>query len=107
MKISKLKKVYFYEIESKLKNDYGLENIDPKVIEFLKDITKNGFYTNRPRSKTKKAKWTFLPFIICIIMVSIVGAFKWLLTGNGVFDNECFVIKKLIEWDKYCNFNII
>ena len=62
MKISRVKKVYDYELKNELKKRLGANEIDYKVRRFLEDICDAGIYRKEGIGKPK-LRITFLPFL--------------------------------------------
>ena len=107
MIISKVKQVYSYELQNKFKKRFGVQEMDYKYREFLDEICDDGLYVkNFPKNKPK-LRITFLPFLICILILYVVSLFKYLFTSSFYFGEKNLIITKMIAWDKYCRFNII
>lgn len=108
MKISQVKKVYSYELQQRLNNDFlsGGE-IDYRIRNFLEDICDDGIYKREYLKNKPKLRITFLPFILCVFILLIIGAIKWIFTGSAIFNSDNLVTKSMIKWDKYCRFNIV
>ena len=44
MKVTKIKKVYSYELKSKLKEALGAQELDYRVRQFIEDLCDDGLY---------------------------------------------------------------
>lgn len=106
MLISKVKKVYSYELQNKFEKLYDVK-VDYKTREFLDYLCDNGLYVKDYTKNKAKLRITFLPFLICILILNVVSLFKYLFTGTFSFGERNLIIRKMIAWDKYCRFNII
>lgn len=106
MKITKIKKVYYYELLNKYREKHG--EMDYRVRNFLEDLCDSGLY-KYDYSNSTPSKWriTFPLFITVIGLSFIYGCFKWLFTGNNLFSEKSTFVKFMVKWDKYCGFKII
>lgn len=107
MLISKVKKVYSYELQNKFKKRYGVQEIDYRYRQFFEELCDDGLYVKDYPKNRAKLRITFLPFLFCILILTVVSLFKYLFTGSFSFGEKNFIIRKMIAWDKYCRFNII
>ena len=107
MIISKVKQVYSYELQNKFKKRFGVQEIDYRYRDFLDEICDDGLYVRDYPKNKAKLRITFLPFLICILLLYVVSLFKYLFTGSFYFSEKNLFIRKMIAWDKYCRFNII
>ena len=107
MLISKVKKVYNFELQKKFKDKYGIQEMDYRYRDFFEELCDNGLYIRECNDNKTKLRITFIPFLICILILYIIGLFKYLFIGTFSFGENNFVIRKMIAWDKYCRFNII
>lgn len=107
MIISKVKKVYSYQLQHQFKKQFGVEVIDYKTRQFLDDICDKGIYVRESLSNKAKLRITFLPFLICVAVLNAVSLFKYLFTGSFQFSENSLIVRNMIAWDKYCRFNII
>lgn len=107
MIVSKVKQIYSYELQTKFKKRFGVQEMDYRYREFLDEICDDGLYVRDFPKNKAKLRITFLPFLICILILCVVSLFKYLFTGNYYFGEKNLIIRKMIAWDKYCKFNII
>lgn len=82
------KETYYYE---KLRNVVSENNI------YVRDYVKS-----KP-----KYRITFPFFLLCVLLINIFAAVKWLFTGSLEIDEKGWIGRKLIAWDKTCNFKIV
>ena len=85
MLISKVKQVYSYELQNKFKDLFGVQEIDYKTRLFLDEICDDGLYVRDYPKNKAKLRITFLPFLICILVLYVVSLFKYLFTGSFRF----------------------
>ena len=107
MLVSKVKQVYSYELQTKFKKRFGVQEIDYRYREFFDDICDNGLYVRDYLKNKPKLRITFIPFLFCVIVLYVVAFLKYLFTGTFYFGEKNLIIRKMIDWDKYCRFNII
>lgn len=107
MIISKVKQVYSYELQNKFKKRFGVQEMDYRYREFLDELCDDGLYVREFPKDKPKLRITFLPFLICLLILYVVSLFKYLFTGSFYFGEKNLIITKMIAWDKYCRFNII
>ena len=107
MKISKLKKVYAFELQNRYKEIYKLDEIDYRLRQFLEDICEEGLYERDNTKRKARLTITFPLFLLCVFLMTVFSCIKWLFTGNIYLNNRWWAVKKLVEWDRYCNFNIV
>lgn len=70
-------------------------------------LMESNFRIEEDLKEKAKLRITFIPFLICILILYIVALFKYVFTGTFYFNGENFVIRKMVAWDKYCRFNIV
>lgn len=112
MLVSKVKKLYPQEFLEKIKYTTGNQFVEDfkktyyweKIREAISD---NSFYIREHPKNKAKLRITFLPFLICILILNVISLFKYLFTGTFQFSEKNLIIRKMIAWDKYCRFNII
>ena len=107
MLISKTKQVYSYELQNKFKKRFGVQEMDYRYRQFFEEICDNGLYVKDYPKNKAKLRITFIPFLFCVMGLYVVALFKYLFTGSFQFGEKNLIIRKMIEWDKYCRFNII
>jgi len=107
MLISKVKQVYSYELQTKFKKRFGVQEIDYRYREFFDDICDDGLYVRDYLKNKPKLRITFIPFLFCVIVLYVVAFLKYIFTGTFYFGEKNLIIRKMIDWDKYCRFNII
>ena len=107
MLISKVKKVYSYELQTKFKKRFGVQEIDYRYRDFLDELCDNGLYVKDYPKNKPKLRITFIPFLFCVIVLYVVAFLKYIFTGTFQFGEKNLIIRKMIDWDKYCRFNII
>jgi len=108
MIISKTKKVYSFELQNRFRKRFDITEIDWRTREFFEELCHDGLYEYDYSKKNKpKLRLTFPLYFICIILLHIFACFKWLFTGSLSLDEKNWAVKKMIQWDKYCRFNLI
>lgn len=107
MKVTKIKKVYSYELQSKLKETLGTQELDYRIRRVIEDLCDDGLYIY-DYSKTKsKLRITFPFFILVVLLANVFSAVKWLFTGSARFSQKSWFVKTMVKWDRYCVFNIV
>jgi len=112
MKLTKVKPLYTTDFNNLIEERHGKE--------FLKDFKETYYYNKiadllydrdlfiRDFSKrNSRLRVTFPLFWIVVLLLNIFSCLKWLFTGSARFNEKSWVIKKVIQWDKYCGFNIV
>jgi len=107
MIISKTKKVYSFELENEYKKRFDAIEMDWRFRTFLSEICEDGLYRKEYNKNKPKLRFTFPVYFLCIILLHIFACFKWLFTGCFSLDEKNWAVKKMIQWDKYCRFNLI
>ena len=112
MLISKTKKIYPQDFLKKIEYSTGKQFVEDfkKTYYWQKlstAIFDEDFYVRDYPKNKPKLRITFLPFLICILILYVVSLFKYLFTGTFQFSEKNLIIRKMIAWDKYCRFNII
>ena len=107
MLISKVKQVYSYELQTKFKKRFGVQEIDYRYREFFDELCDDGLYVRDYLKNKPKLRITFIPFLFCVIVLYVVAFLKYIFTGTFQFGEKNLIIRKMIDWDKYCRFNII
>jgi hypothetical protein len=112
MIISKVKKLYPQEFLEKIKYSAGRQFVeDFKKTYYWQQLStaifEEDFYVRDYPKNKPKLRITFLPFLICILILNVVSLFKYLFTGSFRFSEKNLILRKMIAWDKYCRFNII
>jgi hypothetical protein len=112
MKLTKVKPLYTTDFNRLIENRHGKQ--------FLQDF-RNTYYYNKMTDllferdifvrdfskRNSKLRITFPLFLVIVLLLNIFGCFKWLFTGSARFKEKNWIIKKVIQWDKYCGFNIV
>lgn len=112
MLISKTKKIYPQDFLNEIEYSTGKQFVeDFKKTYYWGELStaifeKNFYVKDYPKNKPK-LRITFLPFLICILILYVVSLFKYLFTGSFQFGEKNLIIRKMIAWDRYCRFNII
>lgn len=107
MKITKIKKVYSYKLQSKLKEALITKELDYRTRQFFDDICDEGIYKYDYTETIPKLRITFPFFLLIILFANIFATIKWLFTGNVRFSEKWWFTKSMVKWDKYCGFNIV
>lgn len=112
MIISKVKKVYQQDFLKKIEYSTGKQFIEDFKKTYYWEkirtaISEEDFYVGDFPKNKPKLRITFLPFLICILILYVISLFKYLFTGSFQFGEKNLIIRKMIDWDKYCRFNII
>ena len=112
MLTSKVKKIYPQDFLNEIEYSTGKQFVEDfkKTYYWQKlstAIFDEDFYVRDYPENKPKLRITFLPFLICILILYVVSLFKYLFTGTFQFGEKNLIIRKMIAWDKYCRFNII
>ena len=112
MLVSKVKKLYPTDFLETIENSQGKQFVEDfkKTYYWEKirgTIFEEGFYIEDVPKEKPKLRITFIPFLICILIIFIISLFKFLFTGTFALSNKNLIIKKMIAWDRYCRFNIL
>lgn len=107
MKVTKIKKVYSYEVKSKLKEELGVQELDYRVRQFIENLCDDGLYMYDYSKVIPKLRITFPFFILIILLANVFAAVKWLFTGSIRFSEKSWFTKSMVKWDRFCGFNIL
>lgn len=107
IKLSRVKKLHHFELNG-IYDEYCKSNENKNDMkEFLSYLqSRYSLYTIEKRVNNRY-RFTFFLFFICITLIMVYSGVKWLFTGSSLLDENSFIIRKMIQWDKYCGFNII
>lgn len=105
MKLVKMKKINKKELREKLIFHQGTSYIEESMEDFIDEVCRDGLYTNNISKKSSRWIITFPIFLVAIASVFAVGMVKFAITGVFYFRRENYFIKKLVQWNEYCNFN--
>lgn len=112
MLISKVRKMYSQDFLKEVEYQTGKQFVEDFKKTYYWEklrgvfLDKNFYIRDYPENKPK-LRITFIPFLICILILYAVSLFKFIFTGSFQFSEKNFIIKKMISWDRYCRFNIL
>lgn len=110
MKITKIKRLYQFELEIVYKKQFKLEpgdTLDYRLRQFLERLCDDGVYKFDYSKRESRLRITFPLFILVVLLANIYSCFKWLFTGDYRLNYKSWFTQKMIKWDKYCGFNIV
>lgn len=110
MKTNKIKRINSHQLKQKYNKYYNREPnevISWEFRQFLEALAEDGLYEYDYSKRNSKLRITFPLFLAVIFIFTIVGAFKWLFTGDYYFKHDSWIIRNISKWDKYCGFNIM
>lgn len=70
-------------------------------------IFDNNIYVEDYKKSIPKYRLTFPFFIIAVMLINITMCINWIFTGTAQINHKSWVARKMIQWDKACNFNIV
>lgn len=104
--------MYNQDFDKLIKNTQGQQFLEDfkktyyysKLFDVIFD---NNIYVDDYKKATPKYRLTFPLFIIAVMLINIAMCVKWLFTGTAQINHKSWVGRKMIQWDKTCNFKII
>lgn len=106
MRLNKVKKVYSFELQNKFKQRYGVQEMDYRFRDFLDEICDRGLYVaDYPKNKPR-LRITFPLFLIFVLILTIFACFRWLFIGTFNYNEQDWVVRKMLAWNNYCRFGI-
>jgi len=70
-------------------------------------ISESDIYVRDYKRTVPKYRITFPFFLLSVILINLLMCIKWLFVGSLTMNENWWLTKFMIKWDRICNFNIV
>ena len=100
-------KVYSFQLETEFKKFHGIEVVDYRTKRFFQDLCDNSSIYREVRVKDKpKYRFTFPLYFICVLLVLLGMAIRWLFTGDSYYESQSWILRTMHKWKVACRFTL-